>query len=486
MNEPEGRWCEEFFDALYQYTWILDVRGKVVKANQSALKLTGLTEQAITDVSLESMPWRELSRQNRRMLKWGVNQAMLGRLAIQDLEIHRRRQPTTTINFSFKPVLLANGELNFITVEGRDVTVDKHTSDALYQSEARFQTIFEEAGIGILIKDDNGKMLGCNPAFQAMLGYTDEEIIQFDYLDITHPQDKRLSRKLFNELVNGKRKNYQIEKRYLHKNGQPIWSRITASLVLETDHQAQFVIAMVEDINTQKEIENELIEMQQRLMRGREMERLRLAQDLHDGPLQDIIGLTYQVQALENTVLEVAERDQLQAIQTALYQLTRSVRATCGELRPPTLVSFGLEKTIRSHAGQFQEAHPELTIDLSLAEDGQNLSELVRITLFRIYQEALNNIVRHAQASQVWVRFWLEEEQANLEIQDNGKGFELPNRWINFARQGHLGIVGAMERAKEIGGNLEVTAKPGKGTVMRAVIPLKEEISRFLYQEVQT
>ncbi|MCL4560849.1 MAG: histidine kinase [Chloroflexi bacterium] len=204
---------------------------------------------------------------------------------------------------------------------------------------------------------------------------------------------------------------------------------------------------------------------------------------MHDGPLQEIIGVTYQLQALEDTQADEYDRDQLKTIQKALNQLAKSVRTICGELRPPTLAPFGLEKTIRSHAEQFQAAHPELTINLDLAQDGQTLSEQVRIVLFRIYQEALNNILRHAQAHVVRIRFRLREGQAILKIQDNGKGFELPNRWINLARQGHLGIVGAMERAKEVGGNLEVTTRPGKGTIIRAVVPFNEELIRFSSQE---
>ena len=323
-------------------------------------------------------------------------------------------------------------------------------------------------------------MLDCNPAFQTMLGYTAEELSQLDYMDITHPMDKAVSRKLFNELVSGKRKSYAIDKRYLHKNGEVIWGRITASLVLNPHKRAQFVIGMVENITVQVQIEAELIELQHRLKQGRELERLRIAQDLHDGPLQEIIGVSYQVQTLKNIVKEDLDRETLQSIQDALQQLARSVRNICGELRPPTLVPFGLERTILSHVKGLQAAHPELKIELSLAHDGQKLSEHIRIVLFRIYQEALNNILRHAQASTVWVRFSLSKGQAILEIQDDGVGFELPNRWIKLARQGHLGLVGAMERAQDVGGSLVVTTAPGQGTLIRAVLPVKEEVNQAL------
>ena len=124
-----------------------------------------------------------------------------------------------------------------------------------------------------------------------------------------------------------------------------------------------------------------------------------------------------------------------------------------------------------------------MEIELDLAHDGLKLSEQNRIMLYRIYQEAFNNILRHAQASRVCVRFCLDENQAILEVQDNGVGFELPNRWVKLARQGHLGLVGAMERAKEGGGSLDVTSSPGQGTLIRAVIPLDLEIIQMSREE---
>ena len=151
------------------------------------------------------------------------------------------------------------------------------------------------------------------------------------------------------------------------------------------------------------------------------------------------------------------------------------MRTICGELRPPTLVPFGLEKTIRSHLEEFQAAHPELSVSHKLARDGRSLPEGTRIVLFRIYQESLNNILRHARAKTVKIRFRLTTKKAVLEIQDDGCGFELPNRWVRLARQGHLGLVGAMERAREIGGHLDVITAPGQGALVRVSVPIKEE-----------
>jgi len=480
MAAFENCWFEELFEAISHYTWMLDPQGNVVKANKAAQRLMEFDQEKVIGVPLWSAAWRGLSRQNRRILKWAVDQAIIGRSSFHDLEFNRRGKPGLVINFSGMPVLSDDGRVKFIIAEGRDVTAHKRTSDALSQSEARFKTIFEQAEIGILIKGIDGKMLDCNPAFRAMLGYTAEEISRLDYLSITYAADKRRSQKLFNELVSGKRQNYLIEKRYLHKDGRPIWTRIRASLVPEANQQAQFIIAMVENIAAQKEIEYELSELQRRLTHGRELERLRIAQELHDGPLQEIIDITYQIHELAETQTDKAAREQLKNLQDSANQLARAVRVICGELRPPTLAPFGLGKTITAHAHEFQETHPELKIKLDLVDDGQTLSEPVRLVLFRIYQAALNNIMRHAQASMVKIRFRLDEKKAILKVQDNGRGFELPGRWINFARQGHLGIVGARERANEVGGMLTVASSPGKGTLIQAVVPIKEEFTEVM------
>jgi signal transduction histidine kinase len=211
-------------------------------------------------------------------------------------------------------------------------------------------------------------------------------------------------------------------------------------------------------------------------MESREEERLYLAQELHDGPVQELYGLAYRLSGLEPALLDEANLAQLAGVQAALQRVIQTLRTMASELRPPTLAPFGLEKAIHSHAEHFQASYPELTVQLDLTPDGQALPERVRLALFRIYQEALNNIIRHASAHQVWIRFKVEAMQVILEVQDDGQGFEVPQRWINFARQGHLGLVGISERAGAIRGQLQIISAPGAGTVIRVIVPRAEDI----------
>jgi signal transduction histidine kinase len=227
---------------------------------------------------------------------------------------------------------------------------------------------------------------------------------------------------------------------------------------------------MTEVIQRQK-IEQELAEVQRRLLDRVEAERLQLSQDLHDGPIQELYAIALQLSGLIDKTDKNDVRNEIVLCERQLQKVIRSLRSTAGELRPPTLTPFGLEKAIRAHAEEFSNEHPSTQLHLDLMPDDNLLTERVRVAFFRIYQAALVNISRHAQASQVNIRFFIDNQTIRLEITDNGCGFIVPERWISFARKGHLGLVGAAERAEAIGAQLNVESVPGKGTRLVVSVP---------------
>lgn len=346
----------------------------------------------------------------------------------------------------------------------------QQAEENLRRSEARFRTIFEGAPLGIELIDLNGHLLECNAAVSAMLGYSAEELRQIDRSEEKHPANLLANVDMFNELRNGNRDSFGMEKPYIRKDGRLAWSRLVVSLVRDYDQQPQFAIAMIEDITERKQMEAELIELQRRLMESREAERLHLAQELHDGPVQDLLGLSFNMKALESDLAE-ENAHSMEVLRGSLQKVISTIRTICRDLRPPTLAPFGLEKAIRSHVETFVQDHPNIHVRLELMADGQSLKERVRLALFRIYQQMLVNVVRHANASNIVVRFKYDKEQATLEIQDDGEGFVVPSRWIEMARKGHLGLVGAAERAEAIGGKMKIESAPGKGTTVRVIVP---------------
>jgi len=344
--------------------------------------------------------------------------------------------------------------------------------EALDESEARFRASFEESALGIKLSGLDGRILAANPALADMLGYEEAELVGMYFTDLTYDGDLRANRALFQQLISGAISRYRVEKRYVHKDGSLVWGRQAVSLVKDEAGTPQFVIAMIENISERKEMESELAEVRRRLIDSREAERLQLSQEIHDGPMQELYGVSFQVDALSGEEDPAVLGETMERMQLQLREIIQELRVICGQLRPPTLAPFGLEKTIRSHAETFRSEHPEIALELDLQPDAQGLPESVRLALFRVYQQSLANIVRHAEASQVSVRFSFDAESVSLEIRDNGRGFEVPERWVDLVRKGHYGLAGAAERAEAIDGRLEVESEPGRGACIRLLAPL--------------
>jgi signal transduction histidine kinase len=219
-------------------------------------------------------------------------------------------------------------------------------------------------------------------------------------------------------------------------------------------------------------VDAQKLEVNHLLIQEREKERMQIARDLHDGPVQELIAISYSLQGLMMDEITPQQQEQVEGIRAAVQGQISELRGYAMALRPPVLARFGLEKAIRSHLEQFRSKHPDINVLFEAHQVGDILPEDCRLVMFRIYQETMNNITRHSQANEVRIKFNKTEETAVLEIGDNGIGFTMPTDWVTLARHGHLGLVGIRERAEAAGGRVEILSQPGKGTIMRVAIPL--------------
>ncbi|HEX9012057.1 MAG TPA: sensor histidine kinase, partial [Anaerolineaceae bacterium] len=216
-------------------------------------------------------------------------------------------------------------------------------------------------------------------------------------------------------------------------------------------------------------------ELHRLLIRHQESERLKIARELHDGPIQDLVADILALQGVIDSSSTGEGREVLEAIKLDLQGQIANLRDYAGELRPPALVKFGFESALHSHLEGFQEKNPDYSIKLEVENENRPLPEDIRLALFRIYQEAMVNITKHARASEISIRFCSSQSETRLEIQDNGIGFQPPDTWVDLAREGHLGVVGIRERAEAVGGHVEILSRPGGGTTLRVVVPLEKE-----------
>lgn len=211
---------------------------------------------------------------------------------------------------------------------------------------------------------------------------------------------------------------------------------------------------------------DELEASRRRMVEAREAERKFLSAELHDGPIQDLQRVVRSyVRPLRKEVQEEALAEHIGAVHEALMDVTSQIRSICKRLIPPVLIHFGLDRAIHSLTEDLS-LDTGLTFTLELDPEKKSLALPVRLALFRICQEALQNTIKHAEATTVWVTLKLEEKNVHLRIKDNGRGFVPPKRMIELEADGHLGLSGIAERAQAIQGTLQLTSALGKGTTI--------------------
>jgi len=210
---------------------------------------------------------------------------------------------------------------------------------------------------------------------------------------------------------------------------------------------------------------------------GQEDERRRLARELHDDTLQSLIGLNQRLQLLRiksagiSSDVEVGE--EINGLQALAEETIQNLRRLTRALRPIYLEDLGLVTALEMLAGEMSS--PELTINFLCNGDVIRLSNQVELALYRIAQEALNNITRHAEAAQAKLSIVFEKDTIKLSVVDNGLGFNLPDSPAAFAPCGHFGLLGLHERAEMIGAKLLIQSEPGAGTQVTIRLPVRQE-----------
>lgn len=210
-----------------------------------------------------------------------------------------------------------------------------------------------------------------------------------------------------------------------------------------------------------------------KVLSSREEEQKRIARELHDGVVQDLVDLLYR---LESGALSETSREE--GVREKLRQVIDNTRRLCAELRPSALDDLDLPLAIRGYVEEVR-GNFGLDVRLELGEDGdarfEEVPEEARVTIFRVLQEGLMNVERHAAAGRVEVRLRMEAGEMVLEVEDDGRGFDCPARLGSLVLEGRFGLAGAQERVCLLGGSLEVESRPGRGTRLTARIPIRSD-----------
>jgi signal transduction histidine kinase len=226
---------------------------------------------------------------------------------------------------------------------------------------------------------------------------------------------------------------------------------------------------MARDIAVQHERRRAAIQVVQ----AGDQERIKLAADLHDGPVQEVAMLSYTTHLVRNQLARgnLGRADEmLEELQRNLEAQVRELRQVMTALRPPVLDQHGLAAALQQHVEQFENEH-EIVADLAIERPSSDLASEVETVLYRIAQEALSNVRKHARADHAWVTIdGTDDGQVRLRVRDNGVGFD-PAHASRLVTEGHFGLAGMRERVTFVGGQFDVRSAPGQGTTVEVAMP---------------
>jgi signal transduction histidine kinase len=227
------------------------------------------------------------------------------------------------------------------------------------------------------------------------------------------------------------------------------------------------------DVTRERWMQDNLRYYLEQITQAQEEERKRIARELHDDTAQALYGLTRQIDNFVrgNSSLQPGVVAFLSGIENGMRDLLQSVRRFSQDLRPSILDDLGLLPAIRWLLDDLERKHG-VKADLRVTGEQRRLSAHAELMLFRVVQEALRNIVRHAQASKVDLLMDFDPGRLRVRVADNGKGFSLSGDLKDLPREGRLGLAGMEERARLIGGKLHIDSKPGEGTAVLVDAPV--------------
>jgi PAS domain S-box-containing protein len=346
-------------------------------------------------------------------------------------------------------------------------------------SEERFFKVFQASPVAIILRTlDEGRVIDVNERYSELVGFSRAEMIGRTIHELGLWADPREGARVV-ERMRREGSVSNLEGRFRHKSGAIRDVMISGELT-EFDGQA-VVIGMIIDITDRKRMETELMRSREllrllsaRLQQIREEERIRIAREIHDelGGFLTVLKLDIASLGKEPATAAQAFRQKQEAISNTIVAAIGSVRRICSDLRPSVLDHIGLTAAIEWQVEEWQ-SKTGVRCAMSSSIDDERVDPGRATAAFRVLQEALTNVARHAQATNVRVRLWTETGRLRLEVRDNGRGFT--DSAIGDSTS--LGLLGMKERVFPFGGNVEVSGAPGQGTTVDVSIPLESPVA---------
>ena len=406
----------------------------------------------------------------------------------------------------------------------RDITARKHAEEALRRNEALLTTLIEQAPVGVYVVDARFRLQQVNPMAMPVFSQV-QPLLGRDFAEIMHLV---WPRRVADEIVTRfrhtlqtgedyqavgfaeRRRDTRVKEHYewqIQRVTLPagefgvvcFFSNITARIKAESAHRRLDVLT-ASNIKLRREIvrrqaveqalqqteqqlrqlltqsrlqQKQLRELSHRILHAQEEERKRISRELHDVIAQSLVGIKIHVAALSQaaTTNPRTFQQKIARARTMVGKAVDIVHEFARELRPTMLDDLGLIPALQAHLQEFME-NTGIRASLKVIAGIEQAPAAVRTALYRVAQEALTNVVRHAKASKVEVSIQRHDGTTRMEIRDNGQGFDV-ERTTRSKKNHHLGLLGMKERVEMIGGTFRVSSAPGHPTTVQVAFPNK-------------
>ncbi len=369
--------------------------------------------------------------------------------------------------------LLGIAGIGVVSVMVLEITVLTALVDRLQKQRALLDELFEQAPQAVALMNVDRQVIRVNREFTRVFGYSPQEVLGRSLTGLIVPEESHHEAERNMDLVaHGQRVDLEVIRQ--RKDGSRLHVSVTGVPVSVPGRQIA-VYGIFRDITALKQAEEELQrsfrqlrELTARLQSVREEERARVAREIHDELGQALTAIKLDLASLMGALRadQQEELEKAESILRLIDQTIVSVRRIATELRPGILDDLGLVAAVEWAAQEF-EARTGTKCLLDLPGDDIVIDQERTTAIFRIFQETLTNVTRHAEATRVDVRLGRENGNIVLEVRDNGRG--IAEERLSSGRS--LGILGMRERALLLGGELTITGAPGKGTTVKVLIP---------------
>jgi PAS domain S-box-containing protein len=353
-------------------------------------------------------------------------------------------------------------------------TEEQPVEQALIVEHIFRRAIEESIPSGISGFDMEGHQIYVNRVFCEMVGWPEKDLIGAKYpFKYWPPDDMENVAANFQLLLNGDAPSDGIELPFRRKNGERFWGLVLTATLTDSKGTKIGQLVSVADISARKRAEKAMRALSSRLINAQEMERKIVSQDLHDSIGGKLTGLKYSLEKiisdLENVPgsFETSLGDVLSIVQSTIEETQRITK----HLHPSILDDLGLFAAIRAICREFKEVYADIRVTTDLEIHEHEVPGSLKILIFRILQEALNNVAKHSGADTVNLSLKKNKRKIELTIKDNGKGFDLHEVLHADSQEHGLGLQSMRERTELFGGSIDIRSKAGKGTTICANWP---------------